>query len=468
MTNSPHVIWISPTSQPFYRAKGEVRCRPGSVLPKLADRGLRINVLIPFDATLLPKTKPSPARTTRHTVQLNKSYPIEIIKLSRGSVSPGIFMVKLPPAEPALEAALFSKSALAFAQRLHRPVDLFHLIGWESALVPLYLEMEKGQQRMFRNTRSFLSVSSLHEQGNFSPSFVEQLGIPSLLFHPDGIEFFGRLSFLKAGLLFADAVGLVDGHTNGHARLPHRNGSGMEGVLDSLSFKIRRWASERSFRAHTDAYNELFATPAPEPILPKLLERLHPTVEEATRFIESWGPLPPDRYHHNRLEFMLQSPVKTYAHWEWAHNDQRDYGVLLEDVASGSRTLLSRGLPSLGDYWIGVDPDREYVVELVGWSERGAMTPLLRSRPLRTPRTGPSSNRDAVFIDVRSRRRFGARADETWDEWLRRFRVGSGSAAWEWESRERKITPIEIPSSIEWVGSSAGSSFQLAAKKNSK
>jgi len=466
MVKSPHIIWISPTSQPFFRAKGEVRCRPGTVVPKLAEQGFRINVLIPNDPTLLPKTKPPPGRTSRHVVQLDKPYPIEIIKLSRGSLSPGIYMVKLPPLAPALEAAVFSKAALALAQQLRRPVDLFHLIGWESALVPLYLEIEKEGNRLLKGARSFLSISSFREQGNFPPSLVNEIAVPPILFHPDGIEFYGRVSYLKAGLLFADGVGIVDERANGHRGNAHRNGTGMEGVLEAFNFKIRRWASQRSFRSHVEAYEELFSVPAPGPILPALLKRLHPSVEEANRFIESWGPPPSDHYDRNMLGFLLQSPLKTFAYWEWVGSRQHDYGLVLEDLSIGGRSLLSRGLSALGEYWIDVAPDRDYVVELVGWNEGGRVVSLLRSRVLRTPRSAPCANRDVVFVDVRDRRRFAGVVDETWVEWIKRFRIGEGSSAWEWETLERKLTPIEIPSSIDWVGSSSGGSMMRPEKKN--
>src|SRR5688572_19544375 len=121
MKKSPHVIWVCPTSQSFYRTKGEVRCRPGSVIPKLAEHGIRINVLIPHDPTLLPKTKVSPSRVATHVVHLAQDYPIEIIKLTRGAITPGIYMVKMPPLDPAIASAVFSKSALALAHQLKRP-----------------------------------------------------------------------------------------------------------------------------------------------------------------------------------------------------------------------------------------------------------------------------------------------------------------------------------------------------------
>lgn len=426
MKKPPHVIWTCPTSQAFYRSKGEIRCRPGSVIPKLVEHGIKINVLIPYDPALLPKTKLSSGRTVRHTVKLAQEYSIQIIKLTRGAISPGIYMFNASPHEPAISTALLSKAALALASQLKKPVDVFHLFGWESALLPLFLDMQKNGSRLFKNTHTFLTVSSLREQGNFPPDVLNDVGIPRKLFHPEGVEFFGKVSYLKAGLIFADAVGLVEGGMSLRNHV-HRNGTGFEGVLEAQSFKLRRWASERSMRAHLDAYGELMAMPPRQSALSHVMGKLHSDEDQVRHFIESWGPPPPGQYNVNSISFLSQSPTKAYAFWEWTQFDYTDYGLLLEE-SNGSKKLLSRGLQALAEFWIEVIPDHEYVVELVGWNRAGEMQPLMRSRPLRIARNRPSANKEATFIDVKSRKRFLKSADGS----LQGLLAPGGTSALEW------------------------------------
>ncbi len=460
MKKSPHVIWVCPTSKAFYRTKGEVRCRPGSVIPRLSEKGIRLNVLIPHDPSLLPKTRLAPSRTTVHKISLSQPYSVEITKLTRGSVSPGVFMVKAPSLEPALSSALFTKAAIALANQLHKPVDIFHLFNWDTAMLPLYLELEKNSSRIFRDTRTFLNIQSLKDQGNFAPAILTHLGLPTQLFHPDGIEFFGKVSFLKTGLLFADGVGLVEGATPRGAA--YKNGTGLEGVLDSLTFKLRRWASERSLRSHLDAYNELLNGPKAAPLLPRLMERLHQTSEDVDTFIESWGPPPPERYDINAISLLLQSPKKAYAFWEWSGENTGDFGVVLENRTSNVRRLLSKGLGAVGDYWIDIDGDQEYVIELVAVLKGGQTKPLLRSRPLRSPRLTPSPNREAVFIDVQSKRRYMMTGPTAWQN-LSSLLKNGGSSAWEWSPDSMPLgvgatVADDLPSS--YPGSShLGSSF---------
>lgn len=404
MKKYPHVIWVCPSSRLFYRSKGEVRCRPGSVLPKLAEEDVKINVLIPYDPTLLPKTKLSTGRVTRHKIRLSQDYSVEITKLSRGALVPGIYMANIPAAEPAIWNALFSKAAIALARQLKRPVDVFHLFDWETGMLPLYLDLEKAGDRLFKTTRTFFNVSSLREQGSYAPTILSYLGIPKNLFHPEGLEFYGRVSFLKAGLVFSDGVGLVEGSKSLRA-FNHRNSQGFAGVLDSRAFKLRRWASDRSLKSHMDAYKELMALTHARPILPRLLEKVHAGDEELRRFIESWGPIPPERYNRNGLSFLIQSPVKAFAFWEWVNHDFVDYGLRVENHTSKKNSLLARGLPAMGDFWFDVAPDHEYVLELVGYRSDGSCQPLLRSRPVRTPRNRMSANTTATFINMHDRSR---------------------------------------------------------------
>lgn len=429
--HNPHVIWVTPDSRYFYRTRGEIRCRPGSVLPKLSEKGIRINALIPFDPLLLPKTRLASSRTTTHTIHLSQPYDVEIIKLTRGAVSPGVYMVKLPSVDPALKSALFSKAALALAKQLRTPVDIFHLFSWEAALLPLFLEMEKNGSRLFREARTFLNIQSLKLLGNFSPNVLSVLGIPSELFHPEGIEFYGQVSYLKTGLLFADGVGLIEStgsFRNGHSR---RGGNGFEGVLDSLMHKLRYWASERSLKAHLDIYEELLFMPKASPFLPMLMGKLHATKKETQNFIDSWGPLPPDRYGKDYIGFLVQSPTKTYAFWECDARGYKDIGLYLDNHSAGRRNLLSRGLYEVAEYWIDVEPDQTYVVELVGWDSFGGERVLLRSKPIRTPRAAPSPNQKVIFVDVRQRRPVAVNLRRPWPAMA--SSGGASPAGWGWD-----------------------------------
>ena len=82
--------------------------------------------------------------------------------------------------------------------------DVVHCNDWQTGLVPAYLHYFAGARAATLQT-----IHNLAYQGIFEPQFVAALGLPTACFTPDGVEFYGKLSFLKSGLQFADAITTV-------------------------------------------------------------------------------------------------------------------------------------------------------------------------------------------------------------------------------------------------------------------
>jgi len=81
--------------------------------------------------------------------------------------------------------------------------DVVHCQDWPAALAAVYLHFEP------QRAATLMTVHNLAFQGNFDPALLERLGLPRASFHLDGLEFHGRLSFLKGGLAYADAITTV-------------------------------------------------------------------------------------------------------------------------------------------------------------------------------------------------------------------------------------------------------------------
>ena len=194
-----------------------------------------------------------------------------------------------------------------------------------------------------------------------------------------------------------------------------------------------------------------------------MLKKLHQTKEATTSFFDMWGPVPPDRYKTNYLAFLVQAPRKAFAFWEKAPSGFKEFGLVLEEASSGQRQLLARGLDAVSDYWIDVRPDSSYAVELVGWDDSGLMKVLMRSRIIRTPRDWMSSNTNAIFIDVRDRRRFKMKWGGLGDAW-KRLKMGASERLSEINAFGQNILPL-IPSSVEKVPSSWGKVASSWGKK---
>jgi len=110
--------------------------------------------------------------------------------------------------------------------RQWRP-DVVHAHDWHTGLIPVYLQL-RAQDRV--TPACVFTIHNLAYQGVFPASVLPALGLPESLFTMDGIEFYGQLSFMKAGLQFADAITTVSPR---YAReiMTHEQGCGLDGVL---------------------------------------------------------------------------------------------------------------------------------------------------------------------------------------------------------------------------------------------
>jgi starch synthase len=99
-------------------------------------------------------------------------------------------------------AALLGSAASPLAA--WRP-EVVHCHDWPGALAAAWLHFEPGPR-----AASLVTIHNLAFQGNFDarPHF-ERLGLPERAWSIDGVEFHGRLSFLKGGLAFADLINTV-------------------------------------------------------------------------------------------------------------------------------------------------------------------------------------------------------------------------------------------------------------------
>jgi len=105
--------------------------------------------------------------------------------------------------------------------------DVIHAHDWHTGLTPVYLQL-RAQGRV--TPACVFTIHNLAYQGVFPASVLPALGLPESLFTLDGIEFYGQLSFMKAGLQFADAITTVSPRYAREIMTPEQ-GCGLDGVL---------------------------------------------------------------------------------------------------------------------------------------------------------------------------------------------------------------------------------------------
>jgi starch synthase len=135
-----------------------------------------------------------------------------------------------------LRFAALNQAAIAVARILFRP-EVFHAHDWQAGLLPVYLRENLALDPTFSGTRCVFTIHNLGYQGSFPESALGEIGLSRAVFHPEGVEFYGLVNFLKAGIIWADAVNTVSPTYAREIQTPEF-GFRMDGLLRARSYKL--------------------------------------------------------------------------------------------------------------------------------------------------------------------------------------------------------------------------------------
>jgi starch synthase len=125
--------------------------------------------------------------------------------------------------------AVFSRVAFAVARYLFK-VDVFHCHDWQAGLVPAYLKTLYASDPTFAGVKTLFTIHNLGYQGLFPRTAMDAAALDPSLYTADGMEFFGSISYLKAGIALADAINTVSPTYAREIQTPEY-GFGMDGAL---------------------------------------------------------------------------------------------------------------------------------------------------------------------------------------------------------------------------------------------
>lgn len=103
----------------------------------------------------------------------------------------------------------FSKCVAHLARYLTWKPEIVHVHDWQVGIVPLLMLHQRWRDGWVDAPKSCLTIHNLAYQGNFSRADYELTNLPMDYFNPDGIEFWGQMSCLKAAVNFADILTTV-------------------------------------------------------------------------------------------------------------------------------------------------------------------------------------------------------------------------------------------------------------------
>jgi starch synthase len=125
--------------------------------------------------------------------------------------------------------AVFARAAIGVARGLFR-TDLFHCHDWQAGLLPAYLTTTFATDPTFLGTRTLFTVHNLGYQGLFPTKVLPDLALDGTVYRPDGMEFFGQISYVKSGIAFSDALNTVSPTYAREIQTPEY-GFGLDGIL---------------------------------------------------------------------------------------------------------------------------------------------------------------------------------------------------------------------------------------------
>jgi starch synthase len=228
--------------------------RPGSLvdimdaLPhELRGRGHEVSVVLPFyrEIRANPSSKQEDTGITVDVRVGEKTYVAEFLE-GRSARGVQLFFIRCdeffdrpgiygehgePYDDNAARFIFFCKAAAELARRLTPSVQILHAHDWAAALVPV---LTHADHLPFANV---LTIHHLAEQGSFWGLDFKLTNLHERFFTLRGIEFFGRMNFLKGGILYADKITTVSERYRREMLTPD-GGCGLDAVLRENAYKL--------------------------------------------------------------------------------------------------------------------------------------------------------------------------------------------------------------------------------------
>ena len=133
--------------------------------------------------------------------------------------------------------AFLCRAALEAMPRVAPGPQLLHAHDWHTALAPVYLRSVLRADPYARQVAAILSVHNAGFQGHFPRETLADIGLPKEMWDWRRMEWYGRVNFLKGGVIFADAVTTVS-PTHAHELRTAAGGFGLHDAFIGLRDRL--------------------------------------------------------------------------------------------------------------------------------------------------------------------------------------------------------------------------------------
>ena len=169
----------------------------------------------------------------------------------------------------------FARAALEGLKRLDVPWDVLHAHDHQAAWAPCFVRTHEAANPAFAGTATVFTIHNLGYQGIHDPWVLGLAGFGRELFYPASpFEFWGRVNYMKVGLVFADMISTVSPRYAVEIQTSGEYGFGLEGVLARRSGDLR---------GILNGIDDHAWDPARDPLVAHHYDRDHPEGKWANR-----------------------------------------------------------------------------------------------------------------------------------------------------------------------------------------
>jgi len=247
------IVEVSPEIIPYAKTGGLADV-VGTLPLYLEKAGHEISMFMPFyksvkksgiDIKLLDITFDIPIDDIKHTVTLWKS-------IHQGSENIAIYFIQRDEyydrdalygtesgdyQDNSERFIFFSRAVIEAIKRLGLSIDIIHCHDWQTALIPVYLKTLFNRDEKLSSIKTVLTIHNLAYQGIFRQEDMKLTGLDMSLFNWRNLEHWGKVNFLKCGIVFADIVTTVSKKYAEEIRTVEF-GCGLEDVIKEYENKL--------------------------------------------------------------------------------------------------------------------------------------------------------------------------------------------------------------------------------------
>jgi starch synthase len=248
MPRSVNILYVTSEAAPFAKTGGLADV--SAALPRYLRRaGHDVRVVMPLYSRVPPDSATFEVAHRDLEIRLGPHlYHVSIVAGARPG-EPTFYFVHCPAlyhrpsiytndADEHLRFLVLVRAALEACQRMRFAPDVIHCNDWQSAMLPLTLQVRYAWDHLFAGSRTLLAIHNLNYQGAFPAEIVPDTGLGDAanLFHQDQLKA-GRLNFLLHGILYAGGVSTVS-PTYAHEVQTEQYGAGLDPFLRARSSTV--------------------------------------------------------------------------------------------------------------------------------------------------------------------------------------------------------------------------------------